>query len=108
MANLPQSRARCRDGFAAELENDLQIRVHPLDDSEEMRRHAELGEHGVEHVPRHRVERLLQIHEEYLGLQSVLPPLLQGLPDTKAPICAASSAGEAILLFDALLFQQQL
>ena len=38
----------------------------------------------------------------------MLPPFLQSLADAEAPVRTTSSAGEAVLLFNALLLQQLL
>ena len=54
-----------RHGLAVEVEGHLEVSVHALDDADQVGWHAELGEHDEEHVPRHRVERLDQVHEQH-------------------------------------------
>jgi len=46
-----------------QVEGHLEIRVHTLDDEDQVRRHAHLGERRPKHVPRHGVEGLDKIHK---------------------------------------------
>ena len=105
---LDAHRARHLHGLSVQVKGHLEVHVHALDDVDKVRWYAHLGEHRPEHVPRHRVKRLDQVHEQHPRLQPVLPPLLQSLADAKAPVCDTSTAGKAVLLFEADLFQKPL
>ena len=98
---LDAHRARHLHGLSVQVKGHLEVHVHALDDVGKVRWYAHLGEHRPEHVPRHRVKRLDQVHEQHPRLQPVLPPLLQSLADAKAPVCDTSTAGKAVLLFEA-------
>ena len=105
---LDAHRARHCHGLAVEVEAHLEVRIHPLDNADQVRWHAELGEHCEEHVPWHRVKRLDQVHEQHPRLLSMLPPFLQSLSDAEDAVRAAAPPHEAVLLLDADLLQQKL
>ena len=67
-ALLDAHRSRHRHRLAVKVEGHLEIRVHALDHADQVRRHAELAQDVEEYAPRHRVERLNQVHEENPGL----------------------------------------
>ena len=83
-----------------EVEAHLELRVHPLDNADQVRGHSELGEHCEEHVPWHRVKRLDQVHEQHPRPLSMLPPFLQSLSDAEDAVRAAAPPHEAVLLLD--------
>ena len=61
---LTPHRARRCYRLTVRVEGQLELCIHALNDTDQVRRHVNLGEHRPEYAPRHRVKNSDKDHEQ--------------------------------------------